>query len=115
MAKKVESKEKEVVINPENGLPVPTEAQLKSIIRKFPYLISPEAGGYAPGTYTLKDGSVLKITKPGTMSPEEVYYSELKKKEQLGDASMKTYENLMVKYGFDINNKSGYRGDVLTK
>lgn len=116
MAKSTNTKETEVKINPENGFPVPTESQLKAIVRKFPYLVSPEFGGMAAGeTRTLKDGTVLKASKEGTMTPEEVYYSECKKKENLRDGSTKTYEFLMTKYGFDINSKSGYRGDVFTK
>ena len=115
-------KEKVVEINPENGFPYPTEAQLRSIVKRFPSKVAPEYGGMLPGeTRVLRDGTTVKIPetgKPGSMTPEEVYYSELAKKKTFKeDLSMKTYEYMMIKYGKDVNAQGTgtYRPDINTE
>lgn len=93
-------------------IPEPTEAQLRSIVRKFPYLIKPECGGMSQGEQRSYRGETFTATKDGTMTPEEVYYSQFNKKRELKSDAMKTYEYGISK-GFDLNSRGSYRGSQI--
>lgn len=108
MAKDKSQVQEEVQVT-EDGIPYPTEGQLKSIIRRFGWRIDPALGGWGPGTYTLRDGTVVTVTKPGTETPEDIYFSEQRKKLALKDDALKGYEYQVLKYGRDINAGNGYR------
>lgn len=87
-----------------------TPAQIRAIVRKYPNLIAPEFGGMRAGeTRTTRDGTTIRATRDGTMTPQEVYASEQRKKSALRDPALKSYEWMAGK-GRDINSK-GYRGD----
>lgn len=87
-----------------------TPAQIRAIVKKYPALVAPEYGGMRAGeTRTLRDGTVVTARRDGTMTPQEVYASEQRKKAALRDPALKSYEWMAGK-GRDINSK-GYRGD----
>lgn len=97
-------------IDADDEIPIPTEAQLRAIVRKFPYLVAPEFGGMVAGETRVVRGETMTATKDGTMTPEEVYYKQYNNKKALKDPSMKTYETLAGKYGYDLNQSDTYRG-----
>lgn len=91
-----------------------TPAQIRDIVRKYPALVAPEFGGMRAGeTRTLRDGTVVKATRDGTMTPQEVYAAEQRKKANLRDPALKSYEWMAGK-GRDINSR-GYRDDAFLR
>ena len=112
---KANSQVQEEIQYTDDGIPYPTEGQLKSIIRRWGWRIDPALGGWGPGEYTLRDGTKVIAKEAGTETPEDIYFSEQRKKLHLKDDALKGYEYQVMKYGRDINAGSGYRAQETWK